>query len=77
MLVFRNGSWHDIEVVLLDPIFTENHRMEAAAIILSLMDKGKGLAYATARAEELLYMRLFPGLILSRDEHHSPKNKEE
>jgi len=73
MLVFRNGTWKKVEVKLSDPIFTEGHRREAAALIASRTEKGDSLVSATAEAEKVLYGRLYPNLV-SREQHGSPKN---
>ena len=73
MLVFRNGTWKTVEVELSDPILTEGHRLEAAALIASRMEKGDSLVSATAEAEKVLYNRLYPQLV-SREQHRTPKN---
>ena len=59
MLVFRSGTWKTIPVVFSDPMFTEGHRREAAAIIASRVEKGGSLVAATAEAEKTLYLRLY------------------
>jgi hypothetical protein len=73
MLVFRNGIWKTVEVALSDPLFTEGHRREAAAMIASRMEKGESLVSARAEAEKILYSRLYPELV-SREQHGAPKN---
>ena len=73
MLVFRSGSWTDIPVNLSDPLFTEGHRREAAALIGTRLAGGVSLAAATAEAEKILYMRLYPELVM-RKEHGTPEN---
>lgn len=74
MLVFRSGQWHDIDVNLSDPIFTEGHRREAAAMMASLIEKGVSLVSARAEAEKTLYSRMYSIL---RKEHCSPEDKKE
>jgi hypothetical protein len=76
MLVFRSGSWKTVQVNLSDPIFTEAHRREAAAMVGTRIIKGISLAAATAEAEKILYMRLYPELVM-RKEHSTPENKKE
>ena len=76
MLVFRSGLWRSVEVSLSDPIFTDAHRREAAAMIASYMEAGVSLVAATAEAEKILYLRLYKGLVM-RKEHCTPKNKKE
>ena len=66
MLVFRAGAWTEIDVVLSDPIFTEGHRREIAAIIASRMEKGDSLTAATAAAEQAMYLRLYGGLVVRK-----------
>jgi hypothetical protein len=73
MLVFRNGTWNTVDVAFSDPILTESHRREAAALIASRVEKGDSLVSATAEAEKMLYGRLYPGLV-SREQHRSPKD---
>jgi hypothetical protein len=75
MLVFRSGSWRNVQVVLSDPLFTEGHRREAASMIAASMDKGASLVAATAAAENALYLRLYPDLAI-REEHSTPENSE-
>ena len=65
MLVFRSGVWKTIPVIFSDPMFTEGHRREAAAIIASRVEKGGSLVSATAEAEKTLYLRLYGGLVSS------------
>jgi len=76
MLVFRSGIWRSVDISLSDPIFTESHRREAAAMIASSMEGGISLVAATAAAEKILYLRLYKGLVM-RKEHCTPKNKKE
>ena len=73
MLVFRKGVWRAVEIVLTDPLFSEAHRMEAASIAVTAMEKGLSVQAATAEAERILYGRLFPGLV-PREQHGSPQH---
>ena len=66
MLVFRAGVWIIIDVVLSDPIFTDGHHREIAAIIASRMEKGDSLVAATAAAEQAIYLRLYGGLVVRK-----------
>jgi len=59
MLVFRNGEWRDVPVNLTDPLFSEAHRLQAAAIIAT-MDK-LSIQAATKEAERILYKQLSLG----------------
>lgn len=59
MLAFRGGVWASVNVALSDPLFSEGHRREAAAIIATEMKKGLSVQAATAEAERILYKRLF------------------
>ena len=74
MLVFRQGQWQEVEVPFSDPMFTTGHLLEAAASITSLRKKGHSLQSAQAETEKILYMRIYPGLTVSREEHGTPKN---
>jgi hypothetical protein len=56
MLVFRNGEWRDVPVNLSDPLFSEAHRRQAAAIIAG-MEK-LSVQAATKEAERILYEML-------------------
>jgi hypothetical protein len=76
MLVFRSGVWRNVDVALSDPIFTEGHRREAAAMIATAMERGISLVAAIAEAEKTLYLRLYSGLVM-RKEHSTPENKKE
>jgi len=76
MLVFRSASWHSIEVNLSDPLFTDAHRREAAAMIVTSVQRGISLAAARADAEKILYMRLYDSLVM-RKEHGAPENQKE
>lgn len=73
MLVFRNATWKTVNVALSDPLFTEGHRREAAALIASRMEKCDSLVSATSEAEKALYKRLYSQLV-SREQHGTPKN---
>lgn len=73
MLVFRKGVWRTVEIVLTDPLFSEGHRMEAASIAATAMEKGLSVQAATAEAERILYGRLFPGLV-PREQHGTPQH---
>jgi hydroxymethylpyrimidine/phosphomethylpyrimidine kinase len=73
MLVFRSGSWRNVQVVLSDPLFTDGHRREAASIIAARMGKGASLVAATAAAEQVLYSSLYAELV-TREEHGPPEN---
>ena len=57
MLVFRNGEWRDVPVNLSDPLFSEEHRRQAAAIIAT-MEK-LSVQAATKEAERILYEAIF------------------
>lgn len=59
MLSFRGGAWSSVNVALSDPLFSEAHRREAAAIVATGMKKGLSVQAATAEAERILYERLF------------------
>lgn len=71
MFSFRNGVWRSVNVILSDPIFSEEHRLQAAAIAATAMEKGLSLQAATSEAERILYERLY---LISREQHGSPKN---
>jgi hypothetical protein len=60
MLVFRNGEWRDVPVNLTDPLFSEAHRLQAAAIIATAMEK-LSVQAATSEAERILYKQLSLG----------------
>ena len=74
MLVFRNGSWRSVQVVLSDPLFTKSHKRRAASMIASRMDKGDSLHSATLEAEKTLYLRIYDDLHVSREEHSTPQD---
>ena len=59
MFSFRNGVWRSVNVILSDPIFSEEHRLQAAAIAATAMEKGLSLQAATSEAERILYERLY------------------
>jgi hypothetical protein len=69
MLVFRKGQWKEIDVPLVDPIFSEEHKRLAASIAASSAKTGDALMM---ELEEFLYRRLYPGL-LPRKEHCGPE----
>lgn len=71
MLSFRNGAWRTIPVVLTDPLFSEEHRQQLAAAAATSMAKGLSVQNSIAKAETIIYMRLFPGLV-SREQHGPP-----
>ena len=64
MLVFRRGTWQQIEVPFSDPMLTEGHKAAAAALIAN------GLS--VAQAEEKMYAG---SLGISREQHNSPQNE--
>ena len=74
MLTFRNGVWRSVNVVLTDPLFSEAHRLQAAAIVATGMKNGLSVQAATAEAERILYERIF---LVPREQHRAPKHKEE
>jgi 2,3-bisphosphoglycerate-independent phosphoglycerate mutase len=51
--------WRSVNVILSDPIFSEEHRLQAAAIAATAMEKGLSLQAATSEAERILYERLY------------------
>jgi len=59
MYSFRNGVWRSVNVILTDPIFSEEHRLQAAAIAATEMEKGLSLQAATSEAERILYEKLY------------------
>ena len=63
MLAFRNGVWRAIPIVLMDPLFSEEHRLQLAACAATSIEKGISLQASVAEAEKILYERIFPGLI--------------
>jgi len=63
MLSFRGGVWSTVNVALSDPLFSEVHRLQAAAIVATAVQKGLSVQAATAEAERILYERLFPKLV--------------
>jgi hypothetical protein len=67
MLVFRKGTWLTIEVPTTDPLCSEAHRQELAASTAMYMEKGLSMQAASAEAERILYERLYPGLLISRE----------
>jgi 2,3-bisphosphoglycerate-independent phosphoglycerate mutase len=48
-----------VNVILTDPIFSEEHRLQAAAIAATAMEKGLSLQAATSEAERILYEKLY------------------
>lgn len=73
MLSFRNGTWSTIPCGVSDVLFSEEHKLQAAAIIATKLQKGLTLQASTAEAERILYQRIFPGLVF-RKEHSSPQD---
>ena len=73
MLSFRSGTWALVNVALTDPLFSEGHLLQAAAIIATEMKKGLSVQAATAEAERILYERIY-GTLVPREQHGSPKN---
>ena len=73
MYAFRNGTWRHVNIALSDPLFSEEHRREAAAIVATKMEKGVSLQASTAEAEKILYSKLFPRLV-SGKQHGAPEN---
>ena len=59
MFSFRNGVWRSVNVILTDPIFSEEHRLQAAAIAATAMEKGLSLQAATSEAERILYEKIY------------------
>jgi hypothetical protein len=59
MLTFRSGVWSVVNVALSDPLFSEAHRLQAAAIVATGIKNGLSVQAATAEAERILYERLF------------------
>jgi hypothetical protein len=74
MLTFRDGVWSNVDIVLWDPIFSEEHRLQAAAIVATGIKNGLSVQAATAEAERILYERMY---LISREQHGAPKDKEE
>ena len=74
MLSFRGGVWRTVNVVLSDPIFSEEHRLQAAAIAATAQQKGLSVQASTAEAERVLYERLYGGLV-PRKQHGSPQDQ--
>jgi hypothetical protein len=72
MLVFRSGAWRSVQVVLSDPLLTEDHKRYAASIIASRLEKGDSLHSATVEAEKSVYLRIYRDLRVSREEHRAP-----
>ena len=64
MLVFRRGTWQQIEVPFSDPMLTDAHKAVAAALIAN------GLS--VAQAEEKMYEAT---LGISREQHNRPQNE--
>ena len=75
MLSFRGGMWRKVNVVLSDPVFSEEHRLQAGAIVATAMEKGLSVQAATAEAERILYRRLY-GASVPGEQHCSPQNNE-
>ena len=66
MLSFRSGVWASVNVALSDPLFSEAHLLQAAAIVATGMKNGLSVQAATAEAERILYERLYFGLSVPR-----------
>jgi hypothetical protein len=73
MLSFRNGTWSRVPCEVSDVLFSEEHKLQAAAIIATNLQKGLSQKASTAEAERILYQRLFPGLVFGK-EHSTPKD---
>jgi 2,3-bisphosphoglycerate-independent phosphoglycerate mutase len=54
------------EIALTDPLFSEEHRLQAAAIVATAVKKGVSVQAAMAEAERILYERLYSGLSVSQ-----------
>ena len=74
MLSFRGGVWVTTPRVLPDPLFSEEHLLQAAAITATGIQNGLSVQAATAKAERILYERMF---LVPRKQHGPPKDKEE
>ena len=71
MLVFRRGTWYTVELPFSDPMLTKGHLAAAAAVVANQMVKG--VSVNVAEAEKIMYDGI---LGISREQHHSPQNKE-
>jgi len=74
MLSFRGGVWIKTSCVLPDPLFSEEHLLQAAAIAATGIQNGLSVQAATAKAEQILYERIY---LVPGKQHGSPKDKEE
>jgi len=72
MLTFRNGVWRSLTIVFTDPLFSEEHRLQAAAIAATAVQNGLSVQAATNEAERKMYERLYN--LVSREQHGRPKN---
>jgi hypothetical protein len=72
MLTFRSGVWRSLSIAFTDPLFSEEHRLQAAAIAATAVQNGLSVQAATSEAERRIYERLYN--LVSREQHGAPKN---
>ncbi len=76
MLIFRRGTWMDVDTTfLVEPGLTEGQRWIGAAAVANGVAKGQTRAVAEAAAEQTLYGGIYPGLRwITGEKHDAPQN---